>query len=131
MLHLSGHRRNVPLLRYRLLLRCWTHIDAAVAAVVADAVDRRAIDHRRVVHVVNVGDVHVVHRTVVVKLPVLPPSALVAIPEVAIAVTDASVETDLLTPIAVVKDKPISAPTPVRRSPEQTWLWRHDPCAWH
>jgi hypothetical protein len=74
---------------------CWAvgRADATVATVVADAVDCGVVDHSRVVHVVNIGDIHVAHRTVVVELPVLPTSALIAITVVSVAVTDAALET--------------------------------------
>src|SRR6266851_573768 len=105
MLSLNGYRRNMFLMYHRLFLRRWTPVDPAVAAVVADAVHRRVVDHGGVVNVVNVGDVHVVHRTVVEKLSVLPTSALIAVTKVSIAVTDPAIETYLRTPVALIENK--------------------------
>jgi hypothetical protein len=101
------------------------------AAVVADAVHGGIVDYRRVVNVVNVGDVHVVHRTVVVKLSVLPTSALIADTAIAKAVIDAAVEADLLTPVAAIPGEGAAAPTPVTGSPEQTNGGRLNPRAWY
>ncbi len=101
------------------------------AAVVADPVHGGIVDNRRVVNVVNVGDVHVVHRTVVVKLPVLPTSALIAGTAIAKAVIDAAVEADLLTPVAAIPGERAAAPTPVTGSPEQTNGGRLDPRTRH
>ena len=47
----------------------WASGCSAGAAAIANVVHRGVVDHRRVVNVVNVGDVHVVHRTVVIQLP--------------------------------------------------------------
>lgn len=90
-------------MRYSLLLRRWARTDPTIAAVVADAVNRGGIvDHRGVVNIVNIGDVHVAHRAVVEKLSALPSPALIAVTKISVAVTDAAVETYLLTPVAVV-----------------------------
>ena len=61
MLSLSSYRRNVLLPLYRFLLRRSTRRDSTVAAVVADAVDCRVIDHGGVVNVVNIGDIDIVY----------------------------------------------------------------------
>src|ERR1700758_4314604 len=132
MLCLSSHRQNMLLVCHLFLLRRGTGADSTVAAVVADAVDRcGVVDHCRVVDVVNVGDIHVVHRTVVVELSVLPASALIAVTEISVSVTDAAIKTYLLTPVAVVENISVAAPTPIGRSPEQTGFRSHDPCARH
>lgn len=60
VLRLSGYRRNVSLMRYRFLLSGGACADPTLAAVVADAVGR-VVDHRRVVDIVNIGDIHVAH----------------------------------------------------------------------
>lgn len=73
MLRLRGHGWNVPLACDGLLLRCGARADATIATVVADPVDGSGVvDYRRVVDVVNVSDIQVAHRTVVVELSVLP-----------------------------------------------------------
>ena len=113
------------------MLRSWTRADATVTTVVADKVDCGVVDHRRVVPVVNVGDIHVAYRTVVVELPVLPASTLITVTVISVAVTDAAIEADLLAPVAVVENISVAAPTPIGRSSEQSRFGSHDPCAWH
>src|SRR5271170_2530857 len=103
MLILSLYRRDMPLMRYRLLLSGRTRFHSALAAVIADAIYCRVVDHRGVVNVVNVGDVHVVHRTVVEKVAIIPPTTLVALAEVAESVSDPTVETYVKTPVSFIK----------------------------
>jgi hypothetical protein len=69
---------------------------------------------------VDVGDAHVVYRTVVEKLSVIPTSAFVALAKVTVAVTNPAIETYVRTPIAIIKDESVAAPTPIGWSPEQT-----------
>src|SRR5579871_324637 len=108
-----------------------TGADASVTAVVADTVNCGVVDDGSVVHVVDVCNIHVAHGTVVVELSVLPASTLIPITVVAIAVTDATVETNLLAPVAVVENIPVAAPAPIGRSPEQSGFRSHDPCSRH
>ena len=62
MLSLSGYRRNMSLTHGSLLLRCGTRVDPTIATVVADAVHYSSVvNNRRVVNVVDIGDVHIVH----------------------------------------------------------------------
>ena len=129
MFRLNGYRWNVFLTSHCFLLGRWAHADPAVATVVADPVHSGTVDHCCVVNVMDDGDVHVVYRTVVEKMSVIPTSALVAISVVTVAVTDATIETYLLAPIAVIENVSVAAPAPVRRSPEQPHFWSHDPGA--
>ena len=62
MLSLNGYRGNVSVTCCHLILRPRTSVYPAVTAVVADTIHgRRIVDHRCVVDVVNVDDVHIVH----------------------------------------------------------------------
>jgi hypothetical protein len=119
------------LVRCGLFLRRWTRVDPTIAAVVTDVIHRGVVDHCRVVNVVNVGDVHVVHRTVVIKLSVLPTSTFITLTEVSIAVTDPAIKTYLRTPVAVIEDISVVAPAPIAWGPEETDLRSHDPCTRH
>src|SRR5215471_14905190 len=60
MLHLSGDRRNVPIVQRRLFFRSWTRFDTSAPSVVADARVTIVFDDRRVVDVMNFGHVNVV-----------------------------------------------------------------------
>ena len=131
VLRLSGHGRGMPLTCRGLFFRPRTRSDATIAAVVADPVHRGVVDDGGVVNVVNVCDVHVVHRTVVVELSVLPPAALITLTKVSVAITDSAIKTDLLAPVALIEDVAIAAPTPVGWSPEQAGFRSHHPRTWH
>jgi hypothetical protein len=130
-------RLHMPVLKrgWRLVLLVSRHlfclgragVDSASAAVVAYPVHICVVDHRRVVNVVNVGDVYVVHRTIVVKLPVLPTPALIAGTAITIAVIHTSVEADVTAPVAAVPLIGIATPTPVTWSPEQANRGCHHP----
>src|SRR5208337_4547789 len=130
MLSLSRYRRDMSLTRRRLLFRPWTRVDSTVAAVVADVV-LVVVDHGRVVNIVNVGDVHVVHRTVVEKVPAVPTPAFVTFTEIAEAVVDPAVEAYVRTPVAVIENKSVAAPAPIGWSPQETDFRRHHPGARH
>src|SRR5271157_5364530 len=121
MLSLNGYSRNMLLTCRDLFFRPWTRADPTIAAVEADTAHRGAVDHRGVVNVVNFSDVHVVHRTVVEKVSVVPTSTLVAL----------AIETDVRAPVAIVEDISVAAPTPIGWSPEQTGFRSHHPCPRH
>src|SRR5208337_3091789 len=70
MLSLNGYSRNMFLTCGSLIFGPRTRADPASAAVVADPVHRGAVNHRGVVDVVNLGDVHVVHGAVVEEVSV-------------------------------------------------------------
>src|ERR1022692_3336607 len=133
-LHMLGlQRRWRPVL---LVCRCFFCLGRAGgnstgAAVIADIVDPSVVDYGLVVNVVNAGDIHVVHRTVVVKLSVLPTSALIAGTTIAKAVVDPTVEADLRTPVTVIPAVGVAAPAPITGSPEQTNLGSHHPRTRH
>ncbi len=104
--------------------------NSTTAAVIADMV-HGGVNYGLVVNIVNDRDVHVIHCGVVVEGPVVPISASIANPTIAEAVVDATVEADLLAPVAFVPSVGVVAPTPVTRSPEQTCFRRLRPRTWH
>src|SRR5271169_2997913 len=93
---------------------------AASPAVETDPIDGRVIDYRLVVNIVNVGDIHMADRAIVIKLLALPVPAGVTTAGVAETVVDAAVEPDRCTPVTFVPSVPPVAPTPVPRRPEQS-----------
>jgi hypothetical protein len=128
MLSLNGYRRNMSLTRRGLFFRPWTPVDPTIATVVTDPIHRGVVvNDRGVVNVVNVGYIHVVHRTVIVKLPVLPTSAFIALTKISVAVTDPAIEPYTRTPVAIVENVSVAAPTPIGGSPQQTAFRSHDP----
>src|SRR5271167_1128014 len=131
LLGLSRHGRNVFFARRGLFLRCRPCCYPTVAAVVADAVHRRVVDHGGVVNVVNVSDVYVIHRAVIVEMVVFPTPALVTVAEVTEAIVNSAIETDHWSPEAFMEDKPFASPTPPAGSPEKADLRGQDPGSRH
>src|SRR5580692_6801323 len=119
MFILSSHRRNTPLVRETFFLCRRTPVNAATAAVVADP-GLVVVDDRRVVHIVNVGDVHVVDRTVVEEVSVLPASAFITIAKISVTVTDSAVEADVQSPVAFIEGIAVAGPAPISGRPEIT-----------
>src|SRR5208283_4825123 len=87
-------------------------VNSTLAAVVTDMVHCGVVDYGLVVNIVNVRDVHVVHRAVVVEGPVIPISAFIADTTIAEAVVDATVEADMRTPVAFIPREGTPAPAP-------------------
>lgn len=114
----------------RLLSRGWTRVNSTLATVVADVVGG-LIDDRLVVDVVDVGDIDIVHGTVVVEGPVVPIPALVAFSTVSEAVVHATVEADLRPPVSIVKSVRSVVPAPIAGRPEQARFGSFDPGAGH
>ena len=113
------------------LLGCGrTSIDSASAAVVAHTTDI-VVNDGLVVNVVNVGNVDIVHRAVVVESPVIPVSAFIPDAAVSKTIIDAAVEANVLTPVAVVPQVSVIVPTPVPGGPEIAGFGSHHPCAGH
>jgi len=106
-------------------------VDAAVSAVVADPGHVALINHGRVVHVVNDGDVHVVHGAIVEKVSAVPTPAFIAVAEVAIAVVDSAIEADHRSPEAFIEDESTTTPGPVTRSPQETDFRSQHPGSGH
>jgi len=115
----------------RLLLSGRTRCDPTRTAVVAHPVHRRIVDHCGVIGVVNVGDIHVVDRTVVGELSVVPAPALVTLTRVAVSIIDSAIETYVRAPVAFIESIPTVSPTPIAWSPEEADLGGHHPRAWH
>src|SRR5208282_6064763 len=113
----------------RLFIRCRTRVDSTVATVIADVV--LVVPHGGFVNIVNDGDVHVVHGTVIEKVSAVPTAAFKACTEIAEAVIDPAIEAYVRTPVAVIENKSIAAPTPIGWSPQETDFRRHHPCARH
>ncbi len=131
VLHLRGRCIHVPVAIRGHLSRTRTRIDSAAAAVIAHATVLAIVDHRFVVHVVNVGHVDVVHRAVVEEMTAVPVSAFVTEAAVSEAVINAAVEADMRSPETGVPEIASAAPAPITGSPQKADLWRQDPSAGH
>src|SRR5208337_21336 len=112
MLGLSGNGRNMTLMLSGFLLRPRTRFNAAGTAVIADVIHRDIVYHGFVVHVMDVDDVNIGHRTVVEEVVVVPASTFEAETEIAEAVDDSAIETDMRTPPAVMEKIHAVAPAP-------------------
>src|SRR5271157_4409178 len=96
--------------------------DSTSSAVVTHMIERGVVDDGLVVNIVNIRDVYVIHRAVVVETAVIPISALIADATVAEAIVDAAVKADIGAPIAFIPGKGVAAPTPITRRPEKADL---------
>ena len=130
LLVLSLHRRNVPVVGHPLFLGRRTCDDPTFTAVVTDVTYIPLIDIGHV-NVVNVLAVYVVDRAVVIPPIVVPATTFVAAAEVAIPIIDSAVITYLRRPVARVEGVSVIAPSPIRRSPEESGLGRQYPCSGH
>jgi hypothetical protein len=81
------------------------------------AASRRAIDYPPVVKVVDVCNVYVVHRAVIVECSIAPVSAYIAGTKIAKAVVNTSIKTDTEAPITGGPEICVASPSPVTRCP--------------
>jgi hypothetical protein len=128
MLSLNGDGWDMFLTCCNLVFRPGAGVYAAITAIVADTVDcGRIIDHGCVVNIVNIGDVHVVYRTIVEEVSVVPPASFITLPEVAEPVRDPAIETNMRAPITLIEDESLFAPTPITRCPKKSHFGSLDP----
>src|SRR5271165_4474254 len=106
-------------------------VNSTLAAVIADMVHSGFVDYGLVVNIVNVRDVHIIHRTVVVEGSVVPISTSIADATIAKPVVDAAVEADMRTPVAFIPGIGVAPPTPIARCPEEARLRSHHPSPRH
>ena len=116
------------LIRGRLFLRGWASGNSTRASVVAYVVHCDVVDDRPVV---DIRDMDVAHGLVIEDATAPPLSAKKPDTDVAEAVVYAAVESDVGTPITLVKSKQAVAPAPIARSPEETRLRRQYPRTGH
>jgi hypothetical protein len=126
--------RRVILTQRGNLAWVWANVEAAVAAVVADAIlDVLRVgdvvhDHRAVVDVGDVG-IDVGDGAVVVEAVTLPVAAIIACADVSITVINPTVEADMDSPIAVVEAVTSTVKAPVGRCPKRAVVRRRAPYA--
>jgi hypothetical protein len=100
--------------------------------VKAGTVDRCiVVDHRLVIHIVNLGDVHVVHSPVVVEIVSPPISALITFSPISIAVIYSAIETHVGSPVTVIPYVCPVVPSPVTGCPQVAGRRHKHPCAGH
>jgi hypothetical protein len=121
----------MSLMRRSPVLSVRTCVDPAVSPVVADPVHRRIVDHRGVIGVVNVGDVNIIHRAVVLELSVVPAAAVIAVTAVAVAIVDPAIEAYVRTPVTLIESVSAVAPAPIAWSPEEPGSRSHYPRTWY
>lgn len=131
MLSLRSDRRNMTLTQGYLLLRGGTLINAAIATVVADARGVVIIHHRGVVHVVDFRHVHVVHRTVVKEVVMVPTPSFITVPKIPKSIIDAAIKSYDRSPKAFMPKESAATPTPPTRRPQKTNLRSQHPSARH
>jgi hypothetical protein len=98
--------------------------------VKAGTVDRCiVIDHGFVISIVNLGDVHVIHRSVVVEIVSPPISALITFSSISIAVIYSAIETHVGSPVTVIPLVHPVVPPPISGCPQVAGCRRKHPCA--
>ena len=130
MLSLRSDRGYMLITRGSFLLRVGPLVDAAITPVITGAA-AGALIYSRVVNIVDGVLIHVVYRCVVEEMSTLPPPAIITVTEVAVAIVDPAIETYRRAPVAVIKEKPAAAPTPIARSPKVADFRSHHPSARH
>src|SRR5580704_11778573 len=62
-------------------------------------------------------------------MPVLPSSALIAMPEISVSIVNSAVETDFRSPVAIIEKISVVSPAPVPWSPQEARFRSHHPLA--
>src|ERR1700733_14022297 len=128
VLVLRSYRRDMPVVCRSFLLRRGTRVDPSIATVVTHSIDRCGIS-RRVVDVVDIGDIHIHHGSVIEEVSIVPASALKTHSKVPESIIDPAVKPDCRSPVTLMKNECLAAPTPPARSPQETNLGGQHPCA--
>ena len=119
------------LVRVSFFLRCRFPVHST-RTIEASAVYRGVVvNHRLVIHIVNLGHVHVVHRPVVVEIVPPPVSALITFAPISITVIYSAIETDMRSPVTIVPKISSVVPSPVTGCPQVAGRRRKHPCAGH
>ncbi len=131
MLSLHGSRGHVLLVRRGLLLRCRLHRRAAGATVEAGPCDIRIVDHGLAIDIGDRDTAEIIDGLVVGEHAIVPASTLVTDAAITVAVIDATVETDMRSPISGIPSIIAVVPAPIAGRPKQPhggWL---NPGAWN
>src|SRR3974390_922209 len=132
VLCLGGRHSDVPFPCRGFFLGICVGIHTAIAPVVTDTRHVHvAIFDVGVIDIVNDRDIHVVHRAVVEKMPMVPSPAFIPVTEVSESVNDPAVESHRCPPVAWIPQVAAPSPTPISRRPQKSHLRRHDPRARH
>src|SRR5438445_4493709 len=119
MLGLYRRWRDMPRTCSRLFLSVRARGDSTHSSVVAHVVYGDVIhDDRLVIDVRNVR--HVVDGSVVEEGSAIPISPRIADTNVAETVVNAAIESDVRTPVALMKNKDSIGPAPITRGPQET-----------
>jgi hypothetical protein len=102
----------------------------AIAAVIADAVDRHVVDDGAVVDVSYAGVTEVVDRAVVVHPAIAPVAAVVTTAAVSIPVVHAAIKAHMRAPISLMPEERSAGEAPIARRPQIIGLRRFHPGTW-
>ena len=87
------------------------------------------VNHRLVIHVVNLGHIHVIHSSVVVEIFSPPISALITFSPISIAVIYPAIETDVRSPVTIIPCVRSVVPPPISGCPQVARRRGKHPCA--
>lgn len=125
---LSGHWGEMSIARSSFFTRTSASAGSTVTAVVA-YVTGVALVCSCVVIIVFCITVNIIHRRVVIEMPMVPAAAIITVAEVSEAIVDAAVKPYGRAPVTFIKQKAVPARTPITRSPQISSLGRHHPFA--
>jgi len=131
LLGLRRHRRTMRFVSVGFLLRTWARAYSALAAVECHM---RIVIHDDGTIYVDVGDVDGVYMhdgRVVEEAATAPFTAIEAVAAVSVSVIDATVESNLRTPISGIPEIGAVVPAPVAGRPQQARFGSFDPGARH
>jgi hypothetical protein len=111
--------------------RTGANIDSAGSAVVAHAAETCIITDIVVIDVVHDGKIYIGQGPVVSEAVLIPISALETATGIAEAIADTTIEPNMLGPIPVMQTIAGVVRCPVRRGPQRSNEWRHDPGTRH
>ena len=130
MLYLRGNRRRPRIMHHGHFLWCGPRVNAATSAVVAHATIATAW-HRIVVNVVHHRGIDVRHIAVISESAVIPVRAVIAPACIPKAIVDATIETNVRSPVAGMPPVVAALIIPIRRRPECIHPRRENPRAWN
>ena len=108
------------------LSRRRTRLDSTRASVIRHAIDRHIVDGL-VINVVDVCDVYVVNRAVVVEIAPAPLSAVITVARISETVVNAAVESHGRSPISWIPCVEACCKGPITRRPQQAYCRRQHP----
>jgi hypothetical protein len=112
--------------------RCsWCGLNALGATVVTHPVDGGVVDHAAFVDIRDVDVSNIIDRAVVAELIAMPVAALITPSGITESIIDATVISNISTPVATIETISPPAVAPITGRPKSSDVWRLGPCSRH